>query len=204
MVLSGRPLEGELTVLDPLAEHNVDGIVACALRAPTETWKYTPQRVTDRADALALAEMGLERRRSGAAVPYVTRLRTTGAIVGSTTIFAVDPGNRRFEIGATWLLPESRGTAVNTEAKLLQLSHCFEDLGAMRVELKTDVLNATSRAAIRSLGATEEGTFRRHTLCWGGRVRDTVYYSIVDTEWVSVRERLSARLAAKRGMATSL
>jgi N-acetyltransferase len=98
------------------------------------------------------------------------------------------------EIGATWLAPPWQRTAVNTEAKLLMLGHAFETLGCIRVELKTDALNERSRSAIARLGALEEGTLRQHTITATGRVRDTVYYSILRAEWPSVRARLEERL----------
>jgi N-acetyltransferase len=98
------------------------------------------------------------------------------------------------EIGWTWLAPAWQRTAINTEAKLLMLRHAFETLGCIRVELKTDALNERSRAAIRRLGATEEGTLRQHTITSTGRMRDTVYYSILASEWPETRQRLEAAL----------
>jgi RimJ/RimL family protein N-acetyltransferase len=104
----------------------------------------------------------------------------------------IDRANRRVEIGSTWIAPPWQRTAVNTEAKYLMLRHAFEVWGCMRVELKTDALNQKSRNAILRTGAKEEGTLRRHTLTWTGRVRDTVYFSILDNEWPEVKERLVA------------
>ena len=105
--------------------------------------------------------------------------------------------HRRIEIGWTWIAAPWQRTAVNTEAKLLMLTHAFETLELRRVELKTDVLNARSRAAILRLGATEEGVFRQHVVTWNGRVRDSVWFSILGGEWPAVRERLTATLAAR-------
>jgi RimJ/RimL family protein N-acetyltransferase len=106
----------------------------------------------------------------------------------------IDRRNRRVEIGSTWLTPAVQRTAVNTEAKFLMLRHAFEEWGCIRVELKTDALNQQSRNAILRLGAREEGTLRRHLITHTGRVRDTVYFSILDSEWPEVKTRLLARL----------
>jgi RimJ/RimL family protein N-acetyltransferase len=123
-------------------------------------------------------------------------LRADGRIVGSTRFGNIDRENRHTEIGWTWIAPAWQRTAVNTEAKLLMLRHAFEEWKCIRVELKTDVLNERSRSAIVRLGAREEGVFRKHLIARGGRVRDSIFYSIIDEEWPSVRERLERRLAA--------
>jgi RimJ/RimL family protein N-acetyltransferase len=107
-----------------------------------------------------------------------------------------DATHRRIEIGFTWIVPRLRRTRVNTEAKLLQLTHAFESLGAVRVEFKTDARNERSRSALLRIGAKEEGTLRSHMLCWDGHRRDSVYFSILDTEWPDVKARLSRKLEA--------
>jgi RimJ/RimL family protein N-acetyltransferase len=114
--------------------------------------------------------------------------------VGSTRLANVEPAHRRAEIGWTWVAAPWQRTAVNTEAKLLLLGHAFDAMGCQRVELKTDALNARSRAAIARLGAVEEGTLRHHMITESGRVRDTVYFSILAGEWPAVRAGLEARL----------
>ena len=139
--------------------------------------------------ALALAE-----RDAGRALPFATVDRATGTIIGSTRYAAIEPTHRRVEIGWTWLGRAWQRTAANTEAKYLMLRHAFETLGCVRVELKTDALNERSRAAIRRIGAREEGTLRRHMVTSTGRIRDTVYYSILDAEWTQVKAELERRL----------
>ena len=109
----------------------------------------------------------------------------------------IDRINRRVEIGSTWIAPAWQRTAVNTEAKYLMLRHAFDVWKCMRVELKTDALNQKSRNAILRLGAQEEGTLRRHLVTSTGRVRDTVYFSILDNEWPAVRAKLKAKLASQ-------
>jgi RimJ/RimL family protein N-acetyltransferase len=106
----------------------------------------------------------------------------------------IDRTNRRVEIGSTWIAPPWQRTAVNTEAKYLMLRHAFEVWGCIRVELKTDALNEKSRHAILRIGAKEEGTLRRHLITHTGRVRDTVYFSILDGEWPAVKARLIQNL----------
>ena len=123
-------------------------------------------------------------------LPFVTIERSSGRIVGSTRFGSYDPLNRRIEIGWTWLARAWQRTATNTEAKYLMLTHAFERLGCVRVELKTDVLNLPSRKAMTRIGAKEEGILRKHTLMWTGRYRDTVFYSILDEEWPQVKARL--------------
>jgi RimJ/RimL family protein N-acetyltransferase len=106
----------------------------------------------------------------------------------------IDRTNRRVEIGSTWIAPPWQRTAVNSEAKYLMLRHAFEVWQCIRVELKTDGLNQKSRNAILRIGAKEEGTLRRHLVTWTGRVRDTVYFSILDSEWPDVKRALEGRL----------
>ncbi len=106
----------------------------------------------------------------------------------------MDLANRRVEISWTFIAPEWQRTSVNTEAKYLMLRYAFEALGCIRVELKTDALNQRSRSAILRLGAKEEGIFRNHMVVAGGRIRDTVYFSIIDREWPAVEINLQAKL----------
>jgi N-acetyltransferase len=140
------------------------------------------------ADMRAYVAQALEEQRRGVSLPFV--IIAQGQVAGSTRYGNIDLANRRLEIGWTWVAPAYQRTAVNTEAKLLLLTHAFERLGVNRVELKTDALNQKSRTAIARLGAVEEGTFRKHIVTASGRVRDTVYYSIIDTEWPTVKRRL--------------
>ena len=128
------------------------------------------------------------------ALPFATILKESGRAIGCSRYGNIDRHNRRVEISWTWIGRPWQRTAVNTEAKYLMLQHAFETLGCIRVELKTDALNERSRRAILRIGAKEEGTFRRHMITASGRVRDTVYFSIVDREWPEVKAGLEARL----------
>jgi RimJ/RimL family protein N-acetyltransferase len=138
-------------------------------------------------------------RDAGTELPFATVDIASGAVLGSTRFMAIAPADRRLEIGWSWLTPRARGTGANSEAKLLQLAHAFEVLGAMRVEFKTDARNERSRAALAAIGATFEGVFRRHMLMADGRVRDSAWYAIVDEDWPDVRSLLQARLAGQVG-----
>jgi RimJ/RimL family protein N-acetyltransferase len=130
----------------------------------------------------AYIQSALDQQAAGSAVPFATVHSPSGQVIGSTRYMNIDRANRRVEIGATWITAPWRRTAVNTEAKYLMLRHAFETLGCIRVELKTDALNQRSRHAIRRIGATEEGTLRQHMVTWSGRLRDSVYFSVLDSE----------------------
>ncbi|TAJ03070.1 MAG: N-acetyltransferase [Planctomycetota bacterium] len=135
--------------------------------------------------------------RNGLSIPFATVELATGRAVGSTRLLDLAPRDRRVEIGSTFVARAHWRSAVNTEAKLLLLRHCFEERGCLRVALKTDGRNLRSQAAIERLGARREGTLRAH-LNVKGFQRDTVYFSILAEEWPAVRERLAARLATPR------
>lgn len=185
-------LEGRFVVLEPLDEGHIPGLVEAG-RDPA-LWRWTTQQAgSPEAMALYVAAALLERE-EGRSIPFAQVERATGRVVGSTRLGNLSPEHRRVEIGWTWLGRPWQRTALNTEAKRLLLAHAFEVLDCIRVELKTDALNEVSRAAILRLGAVEEGTLRRHMITGTGRVRDTVYFSILREEWPGVRDRLDARL----------
>lgn len=131
----------------------------------------------------------------GTRVAWAVRRLPDGAIVGTTSLYELKPDYRRCEIGATFYRPEVRGGAVNPSCKRLLLGHAF-DAGAVRVELLTDAVNPASQAAIRKLGARDEGVLRKHKITWNGRIRDTAQFAILDEDWPKVRARLDARLAS--------
>jgi N-acetyltransferase len=188
-------LRGQTVRLEPLTIDHVAALGVVGLEP--ELWRWIPTPVTTAAEMRAYVEIALDERRRGAAVPFAILHQPSETVIGSTRYANIDAVNRRLEIGWTWLTSAHQRTRANTEAKLLLLTHAFEDLGAVRVELKTDALNAQSRAAILRLGAVEEGTFRKHVITASGRWRDTVYFSILDTEWPAIKTRLVA--ASNRG-----
>ncbi|HYW12622.1 MAG TPA: GNAT family protein [Longimicrobium sp.] len=160
-------------------------------------WRLTTNQPASEADMRVYVDTALRAQAAGAALPFVTTEAATGRVIGSTRFGSVEPAHRRAEIGWTWIAAPWQRTAINTEAKYLMLRHAFESLGCVRVELKTDVLNERSRRAILRIGATEEGTLRKHMITDGGRLRDTVYFSILDDEWPAVKARLEQKLAAE-------
>jgi RimJ/RimL family protein N-acetyltransferase len=192
LVLSPVTLEGRHVRLEPLTQAHHAAL--CAVGLDPELWELIPSRVTTPEDMAAYIQTALDAQASGSALPFATVHAPSGQVIGSTRYMNIDQANRRLEIGATWIAVPWRRTAVNTEAKYLMLRYAFETLGCVRVELKTDALNQRSRNAIRRIGATEEGTLRRHVITWSGRFRDTVYFSILDSEWPRVKQDLERKL----------
>jgi RimJ/RimL family protein N-acetyltransferase len=185
-------LEGSVVRLEPIRRQHAELFWDVAKNDLDDIFRWIPYEMKTREDFQTLIDRALAEQERGESVVFATVERTSGQTIGSTRFMNIDRANRRVEIGSTWIAPPWQRTAVNTEAKYLMLRHAFEVWGCMRVELKTDALNQKSRNAILRTGAKEEGTLRRHTLTWTGRVRDTVYYSILDNEWPEVKERLVA------------
>lgn len=194
MDLTPTILEGTYVRLEPLTPAHASELLELAL--DPELWRFTTTEIHSREDLDAYIATALDWQRLGTALPFATIHRASGRAVGSTRLANIDRAHRRAEVGWTWLGRPHQRTALNTEAKLLMLAHAFERMECIRVELKTDVLNSRSRAAIRRLGATEEGVLRHHMIMPGGRIRDTVYYSILREEWPAVRAGLEAKLSA--------
>lgn len=122
----------------------------------------------------------------------------TGEVIGSTSIYQMNELHRRVTVGYTWLAGRVRGSAINSEAKLLLLEHSFATLGAVRVEFNVDALNQRSRRAVLAIGATEEGALRRHARRRDGSWRTTMVYSVIDDDWPAVRAALVDRIAQRR------
>ncbi|HSK18575.1 MAG TPA: GNAT family protein [Longimicrobiales bacterium] len=185
-------LEGTHVRLDPLSREHVPALTAIGL--DPDLWQWTVSQVRTAADMARYVETALAEQSQGRSLPFATVERSSGRVVGSTRFGSIDLRNRRVEIGWTWIARAWQRTVINTEAKYLMLRHAFEMLDCIRVELKTDVLNERSRAAMRRIGAVEEGVLRSHMITESGRVRDTVYYSILAAEWPEVRAGLEAKL----------
>jgi RimJ/RimL family protein N-acetyltransferase len=166
----------------------------CEIGLDHDLWKWTVVDVRDEAAMAAYVRSALADQEKGISVPFVTRENATGKIVGSTRFGNIDAANKHVEIGWTWVAPEWQRTYVNTEAKLLMLTHAFVVWKCIRVEFKTDALNERSRNAIERLGAKQEGIFRNHMITESGRFRDSVYFSIIESEWPAIRSRLESRL----------
>ncbi len=188
-------LEGKHARLEPLSPGHLEGL--CQVGLDEELWRWIPIQVRTAEEMRSYIEKALEEQAVGSSLPFATIERASGRPVGSTRYMNIDRSNRRLEIGSTWIARNWQRTAVNTEAKYLMLRHAFEQLGCIRVELKTDSLNQRSRQAILRLGAREEGILRNHMITSTGRIRHTVYYSIIDSEWPAVKKRLEQKLGGR-------
>ncbi len=194
MVVFPVTLEGAYVRLEPLARAHLAGLAEVGL--DQELWRWIPTPVRTQEEMAAYIEAALGEQERGESLPFAIAEKTTGRAIGSTRYGNIDRTHHRVEIGWTWVAREWQRTAMNTEAKYLLLRHAFETLGCMRVELKTDSLNARSRAAILRIGAREEGIFRNHMITASGRLRHTVYFSIIDSEWPAAKARLEAILSS--------
>ncbi len=190
-------LEGSVVRLEPLRSEHAEMFWQVSKDALDDIFQWIPYRMKTREDFQRLVEKAFDEQDRGESVVFATVERNSGRAIGSTRFMNIDRVNRRVEIGSTWIAPAWQRNAVNTEAKYLMLRHAFEVWNCIRVELKTDALNQKSRTAILRIGAKEEGTLRRHVLTWTGRVRDSVYFSILDSEWPEVKGRLEGMLARK-------
>jgi len=188
---SAPTLEGRLVRLEPLGRQHAAGLWEASRDPRTWRWLPIPQPST-RPELDAWVEDALRTAATGAEIPFATI--STERVVGSTRFLGLRPEHASVEIGWTWLDPSAWGTGVNAEAKLLMLRHAFEAWGCRRVELKTDARNERSRGAMEALGATFEGTHRKHMLVRGGENRDSAWYSVTDDEWPTVELGLTARL----------
>ena len=186
-------LEGRHVRMEPLSRGHHAAL--CEVGLDEELWRWIPTGVGTPAEMAAYIETALKEQASGVALPFAIVEKSSGRTIGSTRYGNIDRDHQRVEIGWTWVARAWQRTAVNTEAKYLLLRHAFETLGCIRVELKTDSLNERSREAILRIGARQEGIFRNHMITASGRIRHTVYFSIVDSEWPDVNSRLEARLS---------
>lgn len=190
-------LVGRHVRLEQLAPEHADGLRAAA--ADGELWRLWYTSVPDAAGTQAYIDTALALQADGRALPFVVR-DAQGTIVGSTRFGNVEAAHRRAEIGWTWYAQRVQRTALNTEAKRLLLTHAFETMRCIAVEFRTHWFNHRSRAAIARLGAKQDGVLRNHMLMPDGGVRDTVVFSIIQSEWPAVRQGLEFKLA--RGAAT--
>ena len=189
-------LEGRHVRLEPLSPEFLDAQAAALAEAVTDgtLWNSRVTTIPRPEGMRAYVEKALADLAAGRSLPFVTRDRAGGRIVGTTRFMNIEAAHRRVEIGTTWLAQSFQRTAVNTEAKLLMLGHAFETLGCIAVDIRTHERNMQSRAAIERLGAKLDGILRNHMIRPDGTVRSTASYSIIDKEWPEVRARLEARL----------
>jgi RimJ/RimL family protein N-acetyltransferase len=186
-------LEGQHVRLEPLSMAHAEPLIVAA--GDGELWNSTFTIVPSRDGMAEYLEAALAAQASGTELPFVIIRKSSGEVVGTTRFYDIHPQDRNAAIGYTWIAASAQRTPVNTEAKLLLLTHAFERWQTIRVEFITDVLNQQSRAAILRLGAKEEGVLRNHLIMPGGRIRDSVCFSIIEAEWPEVKTRLEAKLA---------
>ena len=186
-------LEGRFVRLEPLGPHHIAGLAAIGL--DEGIWRYMPYGpMQSEADIRRWVLGILDMAAHGTDVPYAVVQLSSGRVAGTTRYMDIRPTHRGLEIGGTWYGADFRRTAVNTECKYLLLGNAFEVLRCIRVQLKTDARNETSQKAIERLGATREGMLRNHMVLPDGTIRDSVYYSILDSEWPAIKMRLQALL----------
>lgn len=162
-----------------------------------ELWHFTTTQLRSREDMQAYVETALRSQQEGTALPFATIDLESGRVIGCTRFANIDTEHRHMEIGWTWVAVPWHRTAVNTEAKYLMLRQAFETFGCIRVEFKTDSINERSRRALLRIGAREEGTFRNHMIVHDGRIRHTIYFSVIDAEWPDVKADLEKKLELK-------
>jgi len=185
-------LEGEHVRIVPLTAGHEQALTAAA--SDGELWKLWYTFVPSPDKTRVYIDTALDMRERLGALAFAVIDAKTGDVVGSTRYFNVDEANRRLEIGHTWYARRVQKTALNTEAKLLLLTHAFEKLDAIAVEFRTHFMNHASRAAIARLGAKQDGILRNHQIGRDGVLRDTVVFSIIQSEWPAVRANLTYRL----------
>lgn len=185
-------LEGERVRLEPLSLDHIPALAEVAFE-PT-IWRWMTTRMSNRDDLRRYVETAMAEMAADTSMPWVTRSKADGRIIGSTRFMDISREHRTLEIGNTWIHPNYQQTGINVAAKYLQFWHAFEGMGVRRVALKTHHENIPSQRAIRALGAKEEGTFRNHMIYPDGSARHSVWFSVIQEEWPEVRSRLEERM----------
>lgn len=185
-------ISGKYVALEPLrAEHFAE---LCEAAADGELWNLHFTSVPSRDNCAEYISSALENKEQGSQLPFIVRRLSDNRIVGSTRYYAISPPNRNMSIGYTWYAQSAQRTAVNSECKLLLLTHAFEQAACISVQWHTHHENYASQAAIERLGAVREGVLRNHLVMPDGSLRHTHCYSMLDTEWPSAKQKLQARL----------
>lgn len=187
-------LEGRRVELRPLEEETLDELLQVGL--DREIWRLTSVDYSDPAIFYPNFRAALRDREHGKAYPFLVRLAGSGRVIGTTRLLDIHPDDKKIEIGVTWIASEFWGSGINAECKRLLLGHCFDVLGANRVQFRAKDDNARSRRALEKIGAVFEGILRQDKVEANGKPRNTAFYSIVREEWPSVKAQLTARLAA--------
>ncbi|EJM97342.1 GNAT family N-acetyltransferase [Herbaspirillum sp. YR522] len=191
-LLSPITLKGQFAHLEPLSLEHHDALIAAV--SDGKLWKLWYTAIPKPENMHAEIERRLRLQQQGSMLPFVVRRVDTGALCGMTTYMNADPVHRRVEIGSTWYAASAQRTGINTECKLMLLQHAFDDMGCIAVEFRTHWMNQQSRAAIARLGAKQDGVLRNHQRMADGSLRDTVVFSIIESEWSTVRRHLQYKL----------
>jgi len=181
-------LLGKHVTLEPMAERHIAGLQAATRDG--QLWKLWYTAVPSPEQVASYVADALQRREQNAEMPFVIHEHKTNKVIGSTRFMNVDEANQRLEIGHSWYAESYQRSAMNSETKLLLLTHAFEQLSAIAVEFKTHWFNHRSRRAIERLGAKQDGVLRNHSRMADGSLRDTVVYSIIQSEWPTVKRHL--------------
>ncbi len=190
--LSPITLKGQFATVEPLLPEHHDALIAAV--SDGKLWKLWYTAIPKPENMRAEIERRLHLQQQGSMLPFVIRRNDTGALCGMTTYMNADVANRRVEIGSTWYAASAQRTGINTECKLMLLTHAFEDMHCIAVEFRTHWMNQQSRAAIARLGAKQDGILRNHQRMPDGSYRDTVVFSIIESEWPTVRRHLQFKL----------
>ena len=201
MLIETPVLEGASLRLEPLSEAHLPGLVEIAF--DERIWRYMLLSVKTPDDLRCWLGSALQAKAAGSTMPWATVLKAENRVIGSTRFLDLDMKHRTVEIGHTWLVPDYHGAGLNPEAKLLQLTYAFEELRMNRVALKTHHQNLQSQAAMRKMGAIEEGTFRNHYVMPDGSLRHSVWFSIIREDWPQVKSRLEQRLQREKTPASA-
>ncbi|MFH5878585.1 GNAT family N-acetyltransferase [Arthrobacter sp. NA-172] len=189
-------LDGRFVTLEPLSREHHDGLVDAARDG--ELWKLWYTSVPSPEGMATEIDRRLTLQEQGSMLPFATRLKADGKLIGMTTYMNIDAATPRVEIGSTWNAASAHGSGSNPDSKLLLLRHAFETVGCPAVEFRTHWLNHQSREAIARLGAKQDGVLRNHSRTLDGVLRDTVVFSILEHEWPAVRTGLEFRLAKRQ------
>jgi len=185
-------LSGRHATLEPLSREQHDGLVEATRDG--ELWKLWYTSVPSPEGMADEIERRLSLQQAGSMLPWTVRSRATGKVAGMTTYMNIDAEHRRVEIGSTWYAQTAQRTPLNTECKLILLTHAFESLECIAVEFRTAFFNHASRRAIERLGAKQDGILRSHQRYADGSLRDTVVFSIISAEWPAVKQHLNFKL----------
>ncbi|WP_338749055.1 GNAT family protein [Bacillus sp. FJAT-52991] len=192
MDISVDQLNGKNIQIVPMSLEHIQGLYA--IGTEEAIWEHLPETIQTKKDMKSFVEEALAKKRNGSEFPFIILLRENNKVIGTTRFLSLCDDHRNLEIGWTWFAPAVWGTHVNIECKYLLLRYCFEVLNLIRVQFKTDERNIRSQKAIERIGGVKEGILRNHMIRKDGTFRDSIFYSIISSEWPSVKKKLEARL----------